>query len=106
MFSLKLSCPCGFSTNDVVWGATSLFDRSRIGIPVYLPVTGTLLTHWVDCTSLEIGVDKWIAEKADRVIGEEYGEDAIRLPLSAADSPVRCPRCQCRSARMVVSGLS
>ncbi len=105
MFSFKVVCECGFSTDDAVWGATSLFDQSRIGIPVYLPTTGTLLTRWIDCTSLVVPVDQWIRENADRVIMQESGTDALRLPLKPIDSPVYCPRCQRHSGKAVVSGI-
>jgi hypothetical protein len=105
MFSFKVICECGFATEDGVWGATSLFDQSRIGIPVYLPSQGILLTRWIDCASLGVPVDQWVKENADRVIAEEYGKDALRLPLNPIDSPVFCPRCQKRSGKVIVSGI-
>ena len=105
MFAFKVICECGLSTDDAVWGATSLFDQSRIGLPVYLPAKGILLTRWIDCASLDVPVDQWITENADRVIEEEYGKDAVRLPLSPIDSPVLCPRCQRLSGKVVVSGI-
>jgi hypothetical protein len=105
MFSFKVICECGFSTEDAVWGATSLYDQSRMGIPVYLPSKGILLTRWIDCASLGVSVDQWVTENADRVVKEEYGEDALRLPLYPIDAPAFCPHCKKCSGKVIVSGI-
>lgn len=109
MYILEVFCRCGFRSEPAVWGPESLFEQSRVGIPVYIPSSGKLFTHWFDSRNLEIQaeqLDLWISENGFQVVKVEYGEEAfIVVPSDAGNRVFGCPRCHQYIAHVEVVGM-
>lgn len=106
LFQIHVACPCGFKTQDAIWGPTSILAQNRVGIPVYLPRSGELLTHWFDSDDLQINpedLDLWIQTHGRQAIQSQYGPDAAMLGPPSGDSPIlECPRCHRTDARPIM----
>ena len=105
MFRCRVACPCGFASQDVLWGSDAL-GSTRVSVPVYLPSSGTLVGEWFDAGELGIPVeqiDRWVEDKGDAAIAARLGSDAIRL--RSFDDRLPCPKCGRRTGAVVGTGI-
>lgn len=109
MFTMKVVCGCGFQSDMAVWGPPSIFAQTRVGMPVYLPATGKLLTHYFDSRDLGISpeeLDAWILEHKRQTVSTRYGEDAVIVaPRTDGETVLFCPNCHRFDARAKVVGM-
>jgi hypothetical protein len=100
MFNYVIFCGrCGFHTDIAGMGPPSTMDPERFGFPVYLPSSGTLLTHFFDSRKLGIDpeeFDAWFNAHLEQEIAREYGSEALVIHLGANKDALRelpCPTC-------------
>jgi hypothetical protein len=110
MFTLRVACKCGFLSKEALWGPPGIFDQDRAGMPVYLPTSGKLLTHWFysdNPNSSPEERDAWIAEHGRPIIIARYGKDAVAVTAADTDNGMTlfCPKCRRFDARVEVTGM-
>jgi|ERR1700722_5732128 len=110
MFVLQVACNCGFQSAPAIWGPEGTFDQDRVGIPVYLPSSGNLLTRWFSGKDLKISpeeLEAWISTRGRQAITAQYGDEAVLVtpPGTANETILRCPKCRRVDARVEVVGI-
>jgi hypothetical protein len=107
VFTLRIICKCGFASEQGVWGPPSMGDE--VGVPVYFPASGRLITHWFVSEELRIRpeqLDQWIAANGGKVIAEKYGPDAVAVnPPTSSEERFVCPKCSCDEAQVEIVGI-
>jgi hypothetical protein len=109
MLGLQVVCKCGLQSETAVWGPAGLFNQGDVGMPVYLPASGELFTHWFDMNRVNVSPperDEWLCTRGRDIVREQYGKDCVLVgPPDGREAPLYCPRCRQNDARVEIVGI-